>query len=48
MIGSLSVPYGRFARGTVLLACYFLCKAEPLLKEIKLLRGGEYELIYNS
>ena len=48
MIGSLSVPSGRFARGTVLLACYFLRKAEPLLKEIKLLRGGEYGLIYNS
>jgi len=27
MVGSLSVPSGRFARGTVLLACYFLCKA---------------------
>ena len=27
MFGSLSVPSGRFARGTVLLACYFLCKA---------------------
>jgi len=24
--GSLSVPSGRFARGTVLLVCYFLCK----------------------
>jgi hypothetical protein len=29
MVGSLSVPSGRFARGTVLLACYFLCKAQP-------------------
>jgi hypothetical protein len=28
MVGSLSVPSGRFARGTVLLACYFLCKAD--------------------
>jgi len=27
MFGSLSVPSGRFARGTVLLASYFLCKA---------------------
>jgi len=24
-----SVPSGRFARGTVLLACFFLCKAAP-------------------
>ena len=24
----LSVPSGRFARGTVLLECHFLCKAE--------------------
>jgi len=27
MVGSLSVPSGRFARGTVLLECYFLSKA---------------------
>ena len=27
MIGSLSVPLGRFARGTVPLARYFFCKA---------------------
>jgi hypothetical protein len=28
MVGSLSVESGRFARGTVLLAYYFLCKPD--------------------
>jgi len=27
MVGALSAPSGRFARGTVTLACYFLCTA---------------------
>ena len=35
MVGLLSVPSGRFARGTVVLACYFLCKAMSKLYALK-------------